>query len=184
MRHEVVRIRPARSDDAEALATVHVRSWQAAYAGLIPQTYLDNLSLARRVDLWKRILAGTAWPSSGTLVAEVEDKVVGFVSLFPSRDDDQDPTLVGEVTSIYTVPEAWGRGIGRALMQAAIGRLTDAGYAAATLWVLDTNTRARRFYEAGSWRPDGATKCEDRGQFLLQEVRYRRRLTAASRPQP
>lgn len=66
-----------------------------------------------------------------------------------------------------------GEDIGRALMSSAIAQLADAGFSSATLWIVDKNWRARRFYEAGPWRPDGATKSADRGQFVLQEVRYR-----------
>jgi GNAT superfamily N-acetyltransferase len=166
-------IRSARIEDAEALATVHVRSWQAAYAGLIPQRYLDSLRVdMRRLERWRRGLAATAWPSTGTLVAESDGRVVAFAGISPSRDDDQDSATVGEVQAIYAVPEAWGRGIGRALMEASLERLACAGFSSATLWVLDTNTRARRFYEAGPWRPDGATKRDDRGDFVLQEIRY------------
>lgn len=172
----MIRIRPARVDEAGALATVHVQSWQAAYGGLIPQGYLDNLSVARRQDGWKRILAATAWPSMGTLVAEVDGRVVAFVSISPSRDEDQDSARVGEVTSIYALPEEWGRGVGRALMNSAIATLIEAGFSSATLWVLAGNARARRFYESCSWRPDGAMKQEDRGEFVLEEIRYTRDL--------
>lgn len=49
MKQRMPQIRPARLDGAEALATVHVQSWQAAYVGLIPQDYLDNLNVARRI---------------------------------------------------------------------------------------------------------------------------------------
>jgi hypothetical protein len=48
-----------------------------------------------------------------------------------------------------------------------------ARYGDATLWVLDENVRARSFYERGGWRLDGATKDDDRGSFVLKEVRYR-----------
>jgi hypothetical protein len=34
----------------------------------------------------------------------------------------------------------------------------EAGYTAATLWVIDGNRRARRFYAAAGWSVDGATK--------------------------
>jgi hypothetical protein len=40
--------------------------------------------------------------------------------------------------------------------------------------MLDSNNRARRFYEAGGWAADGAAKLDDRPGFMLHEVRYRR----------
>jgi ribosomal protein S18 acetylase RimI-like enzyme len=61
-------------------------------------------------------------------------------------------------------------------MASALDRLAAAGYEQATLWVLDTNARARRFYEAAGFRADGAEKPDDRGTFTLREVRYRRPL--------
>jgi ribosomal protein S18 acetylase RimI-like enzyme len=61
-------------------------------------------------------------------------------------------------------------------MDAALDRLVSAGFSEATLWVLDSNARARRFYEAGGWSADGAQKRdEDRG-FPVTQVRYRKPL--------
>ena len=58
-------------------------------------------------------------------------------------------------------------------MQAALDSLRQAGFVEATLWVLDGNERARRFYEVGGWEFDGATKDDQREGFTLSEVRYR-----------
>jgi ribosomal protein S18 acetylase RimI-like enzyme len=170
---ETVDVRKARIEDAAALAEVHVRSWQAVYKGLVPQDFLDGLDPDRRRPGWERSLVATDWPRTGTLLAEIDDAVIGFANIRPSRDEDADHNEVGEVTSIYVVTQAWGSGAGRRLMAAAVEALTDAGYSQATLWVLDTNIRARRFYEAGSWQPDGATKRDVTLGFPLSEVRYR-----------
>jgi hypothetical protein len=61
-------------------------------------------------------------------------------------------------------------------MTAALGRLAAAGFAQATLWVLDANARARRFYEAGGWSDNGSVRTEDFQGLRLTEVRYRRQL--------
>jgi hypothetical protein len=58
----------------------------------------------------------------------------------------------------------------------ALARLISAGYSQATLWVLRGNVRARRFYEIGGWAADGATQCDDRLGFPMDEVRYRKQL--------
>ena len=52
------------------------------------------------------------------------------------------------------------------------------GFREMTLWVVDRNTRARSFYEALGFAPDGATKVEQRPGFVLEEVRYRMDLRA------
>lgn len=82
------------------------------------------------------------------------------------------PDSTGEVTGIYVAPSAWGRGGGRQLMEAALANLKAAGFATATLWVLEANRRARAFYERLGWDPEGARKIDDRGNFVLLEVRY------------
>lgn len=170
-------IRPARVDDAAQIALVHVRSWQEAYRGLMPQAYLDALDPARRVDRWARSLAETE-PAGrgGVLVAEDGGRVVGFIGYSPSHDDDADQDQVGEVGAIYLRADTWGKGIGRRLMDTALGHLAETGFNEATLWVLGTNVRARRFYEAGGWTADGTAKTDETRGFQIAEVRYRKPL--------
>jgi GNAT superfamily N-acetyltransferase len=170
-----VEIRPASVDEAAQIAEVHVRSWQAGYRGLIPQDYLDGLDPVARVDARRRSLREADLPRSGTLVAADDGRVVGFAHLGPARDEDA-ATAAGEVWAIYLSPDAWGKGYGRELMSAALGQLTQGGYQQATLWVLDSNVRARRFYEAAGFSPDGAVKVDNSRGFPLTEVRYRRPL--------
>lgn len=180
-----MKIRRANDRDAMAIATVHVRSWQAAYPGLIPQEYLDGLRPEGRVAGWRQALVATDWPRAGVLLIVDDDPsvhdrsarsgaggVAGFSHVCPTRDDDLDPAVTGEVTSIYLAPEAWGSGNGVALLAASIDQMVEAGYETATLWALDTNARARRFYEIGGWKTDGATKVHDWGTFVCTDVRY------------
>lgn len=168
-------IRPAHPGDAQVIAEVHVAAWQAAYRGLIPQDYLDTLDLRERCSRWQQILGRPTQPGQGTLAAHLRDNVVGFASFGPSRDSGHD-TGTGEIYALYLHPGAWGRGIGRQLMAAAVGALADARYPQATLWVLESNTRARRFYEAAGWHPDGTTQTDDTMGTPLHEVRYTRPL--------
>lgn len=166
-----MQVRIATVDDALAVAAVHVRTWRRAYRGLLPDAYLDGLSVERRNDVWSCILAETDLPRTGTFVLEEGLDVIGFVHVSPTRDDDL-PAAAGEVTGIYITPSAWRRGGGRQLMDAAVASLKAAGFATAALWVLETNLAARSFYERQGWEPDGARKVDDRGDFVLIEVRY------------
>ena len=83
---------------------------------------------------------------------------------------------VGELTSIYLAPEVWGRGGGRLLMERVCEQLGHDEFLSVTLWVLETNDRARSFYEVLGWAPDGARRVDDERGFPLVEVRYRREL--------
>lgn len=121
-------VRRARPEDAEAVSTVHVRSWQAAYRGLVPQWYLDELDPRQRRPVWERRIREADWPRSGLLVAVRDERVVGFLGMNPVRDHDLSPEMVGEVATIYVDPRHWGEGVGGRLMRAGLENLASAGY--------------------------------------------------------
>jgi RimJ/RimL family protein N-acetyltransferase len=147
-------IRDATPSDARAIAEVHVASWRWAYREDLTAEFLDGLSVDDRERGWIKWLA--ADPGAGTLVAEERDRIVGFCSFAPSHDDDA-TERTAEVLTIYLLPEAAGRGTGRDLFASAIERLRTLGYDRATLWVMASNDRSRRFYEAAGWSWDGTT---------------------------
>jgi GNAT superfamily N-acetyltransferase len=167
-------IRAARVGDAAQITVVHVRSWQGTYRGLLPQAYLDGLDPAERVGRWERSLAEVDAGRTGILVADAGGDLLGFASYSPSRDSDADPGRVGEIGAIYLLPSAWGKGIGKRLMDATLARMAKAGFVQVTLWVLDSNVRARRFYEAGGWSADEGQKLDESRGFPITQVRYRR----------
>jgi hypothetical protein len=94
-------VRRAGPADAEAIAAVHVRSWQGAYLGLLPAEYLDGLDPADRVERWRRMLERDDWPAGGTLVAVADGQVGGFAHFGPVRDAGAGDSRVGEVNAIY-----------------------------------------------------------------------------------
>lgn len=166
-------VRAAEPQDARAVAGVHVRSWQAAYRGLIPDTYLDAL---RPEDRMARYTFGSTDPDASFTTLAVDDGVIrGFATAGPSRDVDT--PSVGELFGLYLDPEVWGQGIGHRLMTEARMRLSGLGFTDAVLWVLVGNSRAERFYEIDGWRADGARRSEEIWGVTLDEVRYRRRLS-------
>mgnify|MGYP002624588398 CR=1 FL=1 len=156
--------------DTAQIAAVHVQSWQAAYRGLLPDDFLENLSLERRIEQWQRALS---IPANDVLVYEDEVQVVGFVSYGRTRDEDLDQQKTGEIYAIYLLPDRWGKGFGAALMREGLARLEKQGYQAVSLWVLAGNERAIHFYEQFGFKSDGTTKIENRsGGLELHEVRY------------
>ena len=171
-----VNIRPAGPADAAAVAAVHVASWQGAYRGVLPDEVLDGPELAvNRLRQWERLLTEPG-PRAVDLVAEDDaEQIVGLLHAGPTRDDDGGPDTA-EVVAIYASPDAWGTGAGRGLMSTALDRLRALGFTDVTLWVLDSNDRARGFYERAGFASDGATKSEELRGTPVTEVRYRRAL--------
>jgi GNAT superfamily N-acetyltransferase len=169
-----MRIRLAAPEDARRIAEVHVASWRVAYRSLLPTDYLDGLSVEER-EAQRLAMISDPEPGSGTLVAEQGGRIVGFASFSASRDDNA-PDTTGEVPAIYVDPEAVGTGVGRELLAAVSEALRDAGFTRATLWVLEANERARRFYEKAGWSWDGATSRHDFECANEPVVRYARGL--------
>jgi GNAT superfamily N-acetyltransferase len=165
-------LRPAEPEDAMGVARVHVRSWQAAYRGLLPDAYLDALRVEDRAQRYRFASEDVRDPAT---VVAIEDGVIrGFATTAPARDSDAQDD--GELCALYVGPEWWGRGFGAALIVAARTRLVDAGFRNAVLWLLTGNVRADRFYRVDRWAPDGLSRTDTVWGVTVDEVRYRREL--------
>jgi ribosomal protein S18 acetylase RimI-like enzyme len=167
-----VTVRPAVEGDLSAIAEIRVRSWQAAYRGIVPQGYLDLMRPEMDAD---RRRAGLAGPDDRRrdAIGAVAGQPAGWVAYGPYRDDDAPSRKSGEVYAIYVHPAHWRRGVGHALMRHAIAELRAAGLAPVLLWVLEDNDPARRFYEREGFRPDGQRHIFEVAGVRLPEVRYR-----------
>jgi GNAT superfamily N-acetyltransferase len=137
-----VSIRKAQTQDARAIARVHVDSWKTTYKGIIPDGVLAQLSYADREQRWLRILTEG---EDFVFVAEAEqDGILGFVC--GGRERKGDPTYLGEVSAIYLLEAFQRRGIGRHLFERAIEELVGRGFTTMLVRVLVANT-ACAFYE-------------------------------------
>ena len=162
-------LRPARSGDAAAIAKVHVETWRAAYAGIVPDTYLVAMTESKQALMWNNTIR-RASASEAVLVAESDDvpggRIVGFGSCGPARGQPDG----GEVFTLYVAPDWHGRGIGQILLEALFARLHEVGLNQAVLWVLGANP-ARFFYEALGGRR-AAERKERFAGVDLDEIAY------------
>lgn len=147
-------IRRATVDDLWAIAGFQTVCWREAYRGLVPQDYLDRVTVADRKHRWRhRMLSGDreiALAINGTVI----DGVVSWGC----------PDGALELMSLYVRAACRRTGLGSALVDYAIGRR------AARLWVFEGNPRARMFYDRLGFVHDGARMIDpDTG---LGEVRY------------
>ena len=160
-------VRRARLEDAAAIAAVHVRTWQTAYEHVFGAERLAAIDLNARAEQWRQRLGEPEWQEV-VLVVEDESSIVGFASCGESRDAPGE----GELYAIYVLPESWGSGAGPVLLAAALAALGE-DFNRASLWVLEENPRARRFYEREGWTLDGGRREEEFLGVQINEVRYR-----------
>jgi GNAT superfamily N-acetyltransferase len=163
-------IRPAEPGDEMSVADVHVRSWQAAYKGLLPDEYLNGLHPEDRAKMYTFGSQDLRQPF--TIVSTEAHLITGFATIAPARDPDIPD--YGELYALYVAPEWWGCGIGLALVSAARDRLYERGFRSAALWVMANNTRAERFYRIDQWKPDGLRRTDIVWDVVVDEIRYRR----------
>ncbi|WP_326617349.1 GNAT family N-acetyltransferase [Streptomyces decoyicus] len=178
--------------DIDAVSAVRVRGWQAAYRGLMPQAYLDAMSVAADAERRRSWFARRS-PEVSDLVAERDGDVVGWACVGPARDPDIAPgaeelpapaPTAGELLALYVAPGLIGTGVGRTLMAAGTARARAHGYRTLYLWVVRGNTRAQRFYERAGFAPDGAEEAYEVGGRSVPELRYRRPLTPEPESEP
>ena len=151
-------IREARLEDAPAIARVHIDAWRETYQGIIPNTYLAQLSYAKRTQQWERTLV-----DQRVYVVESEDKVVGFAQGGPNRSDARE----GELYAIYVLQASQGQGLGKALFQRIAEDLAE--YETMQVSVLQDNP-ACQFYERFGGRVFEKSMIERGGVELVQRV--------------
>ncbi|BDH59416.1 GNAT family N-acetyltransferase [Tsukamurella sp. PLM1] len=139
-------LRRAAAGDELAVATVHVRSWQAAYADLLPADGLAALSPQDRARRY-------TFDAVPTVIAEANGTIRGFVT-YGERDGR------AMIWALYVDPGHWDEGLGARLLNCALADLAGQGRRTVDLWVLQGNTRAERFYLRHGLRPTGRTRRE------------------------
>lgn len=170
-------IRFATISDAIRIAQIHVGTWQVAYRGIVPDSFLGTLSVEKRAEGWKR---GIEANPKLVLVAEDRNRIEGWIALGLGRDDDT--KMDGEIYAIYVSPDSWRRGIGRALMERGEAELWSRGLSRIVLWVLEQNDFACLFYQALRYAPDSRSKEVTFGETKLKEVRYEKKAARPARP--
>ncbi len=178
--HPNATIRRATPADVDAIATMHLASWLAAYRGLVSDEYLDGVTHDNRVDRWARTFGPEEVEATETTLAVEGTRILGLCSFGPRVEPRA--TTVGEIYSLHVDPNVWRQGIGRLLLDDALLRLQTRGFTRVVLWVLRDNENARRFYAARGWLVTGEERDEDRAGNRIPETRYGIDLPARGRP--
>ncbi len=139
-------LRPARPEDADAIARVHAEAWQAAYRDLMPADLLGRFGFAPRQALWRGLLQQSRQPPD-VIVAQLpgpEPDIGGFVWFRTTGEG----AFESEIVAVNVHPDKQRRGLGRHLMAGAAEALANRGAGSLYLWVYRQNGTARAFYES------------------------------------
>lgn len=134
--------RRAALKDCRGIAQVQVDSYRTAYAGIFPPSYLDRISYEEQAGDWQSLLSE---PTGDILLAAtLDEQVVGYV--LARAHPDIYPGFDAEIVAIHVRQSHQRKGIGRALLTAAVEKMADQGCASVMLWALEGNP-IRRWYE-------------------------------------
>ena len=114
-------IRPATAADAAAIAAI--------YAPYVTDTFVSFEEEAPGPEDMAKRIAGSVPGLYPWLVAEIDERVVGYASSSPFRTRPAYRWTVE--TGVYLSPEGQGRGVGRALMERMLDLLTRQDFTAA-----------------------------------------------------
>jgi GNAT superfamily N-acetyltransferase len=135
-------IRPAQSQDAEALATLFMRVWSITLAPILPVGFLDQFDFE---DQKAKYIERANDPNWILLVAVENGKVVGLVG---ARDNDVEAlSYKKQIRSMYVDPDWQGKGVGSALFLQIRKELIERNAKNMMLWCITANEQARSFYE-------------------------------------
>jgi GNAT superfamily N-acetyltransferase len=145
-----VLIRLGEAADVDAAVSVYERSNLARREGAWP-------GRAARVEHVRSRLHD---PGSWFLVATDGPIVVGMASAEALRGENRaGPVIPGGcfLNLLYVLPERWGEGIGRAMLDAVLAEARRRGYSRIHLWTHEDNERSHRLYRSGGFSPTGRT---------------------------
>jgi GNAT superfamily N-acetyltransferase len=168
-----VSVRPARADDAPAIAHVQLSAWRQEYADLLPSDALASLSTEQLTDSWRQAATSPPTPHHHLLVALDGATVVGFAASAPAEDPFLDPKVDVELLALHISPDAVAHGHGSRLLAAAVDHWREDGFSHAVAWVFARDEPLRRFLEGAGWADDGAIRTlePDSGEGPVEQVR-------------
>jgi len=139
---EKIVYRKANIKDSLAIAKVHVESWQKSFAGIVPQEFLDNLTIEKREVAFRQRFDDENYKMFVAKTAQNE--IVGFADFGKAREDGFG--FEAELYAIYLLSEFQGKGIGENLFRLCQKEMISGGVNSMYLMALAVSPY-KSFYE-------------------------------------
>jgi GNAT superfamily N-acetyltransferase len=169
-----VSVRSARTADVAEIARVQMETWRVAYASILPAAVLDTLSADDAEQAWAIAVAAPPTPRHHVLVAQEQDRLVGFAAIAPTDDleeADPDPAATMQIGPLLVEPR-WGRrGHGSRLLAAAVDHAREDGMTRAITWIATGDAASLSFFRSAGWEADGYARALDTGAGEIRELR-------------
>ena len=160
----MIQIRRATYNDLASLAEIQISSWKNAFKDILSESELNKYTDS---DKCVQILKNVYNSNIGYLyIADISGKPCAELFWRKGTEIEQS----AEIVALHSVPESWGHGVGRAIMDKAINDVYNDGFKIVYLWVFEENKRARRFYEKYGFVADGKSHISIYENAI--EVRY------------
>lgn len=159
-----IEISSAINEDSEILANIMIYAWRSAFRGILPDTIIEQYT---HTEACKAMFSQIVTSGQGTMyLAKMDLQPMGLLYWLPESEE------AARIEALLTIPEAWGHGIGAALICKALADVRSLGYTSIHVWPFAENFRARRFYEKWGFAPTGESRTSD-----ALELKYTRSLS-------
>lgn len=152
-----IEVRPATSEDVEAIRDVAWDAWYAAYGGFLSPSAIES-GLTEYYDA-ELLEAAVDHEDIAFYVAERDDEVVGFASAEQTWADEV------ELHTIYVHPDYWGEGIGPALFEEIEAWADEQGVDRIACAVFADNAVGTQFFESLGFEKGTEAKGEVAGEL-------------------
>lgn len=153
MSHSIEIIHLTDASHAEILASIMISAWCSAFRGILSHEIIEQYTQREScAAMFAQILDSGV----GTMyLAEQNSQPMGLLYWLPESQGDV------RIEALLTIPDAWGKGIGAALMQRALADISASGHSAVHVWPFAQNHRAQRFYAKNGFQATGQTRIGD-----------------------
>ena len=161
-----MKIRRATEKDLIGIAQVHVETWQSTYKGIIPEDYLQSLTIENRLKNWQRHLKTL---HTATFIAENEaGAVIGFAIGGPEQTSH--PLYQAEIYAIYILDTYQRNGVGKQLIKPIAKLFEEKKYPNMIIWALEENSN-HLFYQSLGGQIVASKNISINGK-VLKEIGY------------
>ena len=157
-------IRAGRAEDIDAIVRIFRACWTQSYSEVLNEEVRKAMTEEKAYELWVPSLSTNA--DRETLVACIDDAPIGIARI----GSDPDLPSRGHLFSLYVDPESAGKGFGKALLTAALDKLSVRQFSEISLWVFKANPGAIGLYKKLGFEPTGRERTDPRWRSLEIEL--------------